>query len=46
LSPGGEARAALQQASKIVIGETGGLLFCVIPQRPGGLNDDNARRWD
>ena len=23
-----------------------GLVFCVIPARPGELNDSNARRWD
>jgi len=23
-----------------------GLVFCVIPERPGELNDSNARRWD
>jgi hypothetical protein len=23
-----------------------GLLFCVIPQPSGSLNDDNAHRWD
>jgi hypothetical protein len=22
-----------------------GLLFCVIPEPPGTLNDDNAERW-
>ena len=22
------------------------LVFCVIPERPGELNDSNARRWD
>jgi len=23
-----------------------GLLFCLIPERPGTLNDSNAQRWD
>jgi hypothetical protein len=23
-----------------------GLLFCVVPEPPGSLNDDNAWRWD
>ena len=23
-----------------------GLVFCVLPERPGELNDSNARRWD
>ena len=23
-----------------------GLVFCVIPEPPGELNDSNARRWD
>jgi glyoxalase superfamily protein len=23
-----------------------GLLFCVVPEPPGGLNDSNAQRWD
>jgi hypothetical protein len=23
-----------------------GLLFCVVPETPGSLNDANAQRWD
>jgi len=26
--------------------DPGGLPFCVIPERPGSLNDGNAQRWD
>lgn len=29
-----------------VMRDPAGLLFCVIPERPGELNDDNAQRWD
>jgi glyoxalase superfamily protein len=28
-----------------VMRDPAGLLFCVIAQPPGSLNDDNARRW-
>ncbi len=37
----------VQQAhSWQVMRDPAGLLFCVIPESPGTLNDGNARRWD
>lgn len=37
----------VQQAhSWQVMRDPAGLLFCVIPEPPGALNDSNARRWD
>ncbi|MDR0346231.1 MAG: glyoxalase/bleomycin resistance/dioxygenase family protein [Nocardiopsaceae bacterium] len=29
-----------------IMRDPAGLLFCVIPQPSGSLNDDNAHRWD
>jgi hypothetical protein len=29
-----------------VMRDPAGLLFCVIPDRPGSLDDGNARRWE
>jgi hypothetical protein len=29
-----------------VMRDPAGLLFCLIPEPPGELNDDNANRWD
>jgi hypothetical protein len=29
-----------------IMRDPAGLLFCVIPNRSGWLNDDNAQRWD
>jgi hypothetical protein len=29
-----------------VMEDPAGLPFCVLPQPPGSLNDDNAQRWD
>jgi hypothetical protein len=29
-----------------VMRDPAGLLFCVIPESPGTLNDTNAQRWD
>ncbi|GGS78406.1 hypothetical protein GCM10010156_41380 [Planobispora rosea] len=29
-----------------IMRDPAGLLFCVIPDAPGKLNDDNAQRWD
>jgi hypothetical protein len=29
-----------------VMRDPAGLLFCVIPESPGTLNDSNAQRWD
>jgi Glyoxalase-like domain len=29
-----------------VMRDPAGLLFCVIPESPGALNDSNAQRWD
>ena len=29
-----------------VLRDPGGLLFCVIPEPGGTLNDNNARRWE
>ena len=37
----------VQQAhSWQVMRDPAGLLFCVIPESPGTLNDSNAQRWD
>jgi hypothetical protein len=37
----------VQQAhSWWVMRDPAGLLFCIIPERPGALNDSNAQRWD
>jgi len=37
----------VQQAhSWQVMRDPAGLLFCVIPEPPGSLNDSNAQRWD
>ena len=37
----------VQQAhSWRVMRDPAGLLFCIIPERPGTLDDSNARRWD
>jgi hypothetical protein len=40
------ARRVRQAHSWWIMEDPAGLLFCVLPQRPGVLNDDNARRWD
>jgi hypothetical protein len=29
-----------------VLRDPAGLLFCVLPSRPGSLDDSNAQRWD
>ena len=29
-----------------IMRDPAGLLFCVVPERPGALNDGNALRWD
>jgi hypothetical protein len=29
-----------------ILRDPAGLLFCVIPERPGVLDDSNAQRWD
>jgi hypothetical protein len=29
-----------------IMRDPAGLLFCVIPDPPGSLDDDNAQRWD
>lgn len=29
-----------------VMRDPAGMLFCVIPERPGELNEDNAQRWE
>ena len=29
-----------------IMRDPAGLLFCVIPEAPGALNDSNAQRWD
>jgi len=29
-----------------VMRDPAGLLFCVLPMRPGSLNDENAQRWE
>jgi len=33
-------------ASWWVLRDPAGLLFCVLPMRPGQLTDDNAQRWE
>ena len=33
-------------ASWQLMRDPAGLVFCVIPERPGELDDGNARRWD
>ena len=30
----------------LVMRDPAGLLFCLIPERPGTLDDSNAQRWD
>jgi predicted enzyme related to lactoylglutathione lyase len=40
------ARREQQVHEWYVLRDPAGLLFCVIPARPGTLNDDNAQRWD
>jgi hypothetical protein len=39
------ARRVRQVHSWWVMRDPAGLLFCVIPVPPGGLDDTNARRW-
>ena len=29
-----------------VMRDPAGLLFCVLPMRPGSLNEENAQRWE
>jgi hypothetical protein len=29
-----------------VMRDPAGLTFCIVPDPPGTLNDDNAQRWD
>jgi predicted enzyme related to lactoylglutathione lyase len=29
-----------------VMRDPAGMLFCVVPEKPGSLDDDNAHRWD
>jgi len=29
-----------------VLRDPAGLLFCVLPEPPGSLDDSNAQRWD
>jgi len=40
------ARRVHQAHSWQVMRDPAGLLFCVIPESPGTLNDSNAQRWD
>jgi hypothetical protein len=40
------AELVRQAHSWWVMRDPAGLLFCVIPERPGTLDDDNAQRWD
>jgi hypothetical protein len=30
----------------VIMRDPAGLPFCVLPDEPGSLNDDNAQRWD
>jgi Glyoxalase-like domain len=39
------AQPVQQVHSWQVMKDPAGLLFCVIPEPPGTLNDDNAQRW-
>ena len=40
------AERAGQVHSWQLMRDPAGLVFCVIPERPGELNDSNPRRWD
>ena len=40
------AQRVQQAHSWWVMRDPAGLVFCVIPEPPGRLNDDNAHRWD
>jgi predicted enzyme related to lactoylglutathione lyase len=40
------AQRVAQENSWWVMRDPAGLLFCVIPQPPGSLNDGNAQRWE
>jgi hypothetical protein len=40
------AELVRQAHSWWVMRDPAGLLFCIIPERPGTLNDSNAQRWD
>jgi hypothetical protein len=40
------AEVVQQVHSWWIMRDPAGLLFCVIPDRPGTLNDSNAQRWD
>jgi hypothetical protein len=40
------AERAGQAHSWQLMRDPAGLVFCVIPERPGELDDSNARRWD
>lgn len=40
------AKREFQAHSWWVMSDPAGLLFCVIPEDPGMLNDQNAKRWD
>lgn len=39
------AQVVQQVHSWRVMRDPAGLLFCVVPERPGALNDRNAQRW-
>lgn len=40
------ARREFQAHEWWVMSDPAGLLFCVIPDEPGSLHDQNAHRWD
>jgi predicted enzyme related to lactoylglutathione lyase len=40
------AKQVQQAHSWQVMRDPAGMLFCVIPETPGELNDGNAQRWD
>jgi predicted enzyme related to lactoylglutathione lyase len=40
------AEVVQQAHSWWVMRDPAGLVFCVIPERPGTLDDSNAQRWD
>jgi hypothetical protein len=40
------AERAGQAHSWQLMRDPAGLVFCVIPEPPGELDDSNARRWD
>ena len=46
LGPHYAARSACRRCEPGGMRNPAGLLFCVLPMRPGSLNDENAQRWE